>query len=381
MKIDDEPTPPPIKVLKQDEPNSDDKMASQSSSLPVPTTTSTDNRNWEKDQRPAVCSDDDELAKTVGEKLTISAQEVDHDSVDSRLLAAPSTNTSTTKITTSAELVVPSNTIICDAWYGLPTQKRPRKERVNAVARQLRNFELFATAHANDTSSLCKKKCKVVLVGGASDVKVIGERLEKLWMDEEGSIDGDCCYRVQLSPDTSVESLCASKPIISNDANSDKTAIASSCEDTTNSHHPEQLQQHDDDDVAIYLSPNADHVLDPRKPPPRIVVVGMLIDRRVQPNRSLVRSQKLKTTLAARLPMEELRVEGLENSEALNVDTVLELMVRWWDGVDKLQQQQQDNDDIAQGDLLRRCFLEAATFAMMSHEDRHPNRAIHGSGK
>ena len=30
--------------------------------------------------------------------------------------------------------------IICDAWYGFPSQKRPRKERINAVSRQLSNF-------------------------------------------------------------------------------------------------------------------------------------------------------------------------------------------------------------------------------------------------
>ena len=70
-----------------------------------------------------------------------------------------------------------------------------------------------------------------------------------------------------------------------------------------------------------------------------------------------------------------LPVEGLRSSEALNVDTVLELMERWWDGVDGLAEGSGDD-----GDCLRRCFLDAALGAMCSHEDRHPNRPVHGSG-
>ena len=125
---------------------------------------------------------------------------------------------------------------------------------------------------------------------------------------------------------------------------------------------------------AVYLSPDAPASLDARRPPPRAVVVGMLIDRRVIPNRSLRQAERLSLP-AVRLPMDQLRVEGLRSSEALNVDTVLELMERWWDGVDGLAEGSGDD-----GDCLRRCFLDAALGAMCSHEDRHPNRPVHGSG-
>jgi hypothetical protein len=40
---------------------------------------------------------------------------------------------------------------------------------------------------------------------------------------------------------------------------------------------------HADEEAVVYLSPDADAALDPCKRPPRVVVVGLLIDRRVQP--------------------------------------------------------------------------------------------------
>ena len=90
---------------------------------------------------------------------------------------------------------------------------------------------------------------------------------------------------------------------------------------------------------------------------------------------------------AARLPMDELNVEGLETNEALNVDTVLEMMLYWWDKVDGLaavcdttDNKKQKKEAEKYEEMLRRCFVNAASAAMVSHEDRHPNRAIHGSG-
>ena len=83
--------------------------------------------------------------------------------------------------------------------------------------------------------------------------------------------------------------------------------------------------------------------------------------------------------------MDELKVEGLETNEALNVDTVLEMMVCWWNNVDGLHvgggNAGGKNDDVDDnGNSFRRCFIAAASAAMVSHEDRHPNRAIHGAG-
>ena len=268
------------------------------------------------------------------------------------------------------------STIVCDAWYGLPTQKRPRRERVNAIARQLRNVEqsaLLATRTAESTSSSKQKHgcgVRVVLVGKESDVQVIGERLEKLREEDGGTNDESSCdsCRVELLPNVSVAEACGVLP--AQEAEVDKPASAN--DDTETKCHGK----------PIYLSPDADTTLDPRKPPPRTVVVGMLIDRRVQPNRSSERAEKIDVP-AARLPMDELKVEGLETNEALNVDTVLETMVCWWDNVDGLRDgggYTGNNNDDDDGNSCRRCFIAAASAAMVSHEDRHPNRAIHGTG-
>ena len=255
-------------------------------------------------------------------------------------------------------------TIVCDAWYGLPTQKRPRRERVNAIARQLRNVEQSALL-ANVANSRRSCGARVVLVGKESDVQVIGERLEKLREEDGGkniessSSSSSKVCKVELLPNISVEEACGTA------LEADGLASA----DDTNCH--------DEADQAIYLSPDAETTLDPRQPPPRTVVVGMLIDRRVQPNRSSERAEKIAIP-AARLPMDELKVEGLETNEALNVDTVLEMMVSWWDKVDRRVHVGNDDDD--DGTTFRRCFIAAASAAMVSHEDRHPNRAIHGTG-
>ena len=310
-------------------------------------------------QRDACCDDgdqqaDDSLAQDVEKKLTIEHRQPKVDEPQSHAHQ--------------------HSTIVCDAWYGLPTQKRPRRERVNAIARQLRNMEqsaLLATTKTAANTGSSKPGCcgvRVVLVGKESDVQVIGERLEKLREEDVGTNGDNSCgsCRVKLLPNVSVSEACGT-------LRTQDDEPASTANDDAECH-----------DKPIYLSPDADTTLDPRKPPPRTVVVGMLIDRRVQPNRSSERATKIDVP-AARLPMDELKVEGLETNEALNVDTVLEMMVCWWNNVDGLHvgggNAGGKNDDVDDnGNSFRRCFIAAASAAMVSHEDRHPNRAIHGAG-
>ena len=85
---------------------------------------------------------------------------------------------------------------------------------------------------------------------------------------------------------------------------------------------------------GCYLSPDGIHTLNPRDPPPKIVIVGMLVDRRVTPNRSKNKATSLNLT-SYQLPMNLLAEErnnniGLRNDEPLNIDTVLDLMGAWW---------------------------------------------------
>ena len=96
--------------------------------------------------------------------------------------------------------------------------------------------------------------------------------------------------------------------------------------------------KHDDDDEVIYLSPDADNILDPSKPPPRRFVVGMIVDCRVTVGRSRDRAATILATTddgvatscrSASLPLGLANLEGLEHTEPLNIDTVLEIMERW----------------------------------------------------
>ena len=66
--------------------------------------------------------------------------------------------------------------LVCDAHYGFPTQRRPRRERINAVARQLRNFEVWVQGRRRDRSPIVS----AAVVGAEGDVAAIRERLVEL---------------------------------------------------------------------------------------------------------------------------------------------------------------------------------------------------------
>ena len=118
-------------------------------------------------------------------------------------------------------------------------------------------------------------------------------------------------------------------------------------------------------ETAVYLSPDAEDSLDPSKRPPRIAVVGLLIDRRVQPNRSKDRASKLNI-VAKRWPLDDCFAD-ISAKEPLNVDCVLEGMQQWW-----------WNCDEAAGDKTdRECFVKAASQAIEHHAKRHPSRPLH----
>lgn len=107
-----------------------------------------------------------------------------------------------------------------------------------------------------------------------------------------------------------------------------------------------------------------------------MVIVGMLIDRRITTDRSRIRAEEKLKLKAAKLPLDELNVKGLASHEPLNVDTVMELLQRWWWNCYKLKQQSA-GDETIEGDVYKKCFLSAAAWAMKSQRDRHPNRTVH----
>ena len=74
--------------------------------------------------------------------------------------------------------------------------------------------------------------------------------------------------------------------------------------------------------TPVYLSPDADESLKPSSEPPRIIIIGLLIDRRVQPNRSRDRANILNI-ITRRWPLEEC-FKDIDACEPLNVDCILE---------------------------------------------------------
>ena len=139
---------------------------------------------------------------------------------------------------------------------------------------------------------------------------------------------------------------------------------------------------------VVYLSPDAPNTLPITSPPPRMVIVGMLIDRRITTNRSRLRAEETLKIYTVRLPLAELNVKELKSEEPLNVDVVMELMQRWWWNCDRLQRELFQNDDNGQvldekrhskqcERMYRQCFLEAAAWAMKAQRERHPNRVVH----
>ena len=121
-------------------------------------------------------------------------------------------------------------------------------------------------------------------------------------------------------------------------------------------------------DVAVtYLSPDAKWTLDIKSDPPRVVIIGMLIDRRPQPLRSIQRATKLRIP-AVRWPLEVVS-DVLNCHEPLNVDCIMEGMQQWYWNV--------ENSNDRDGS---KCFQDAAIQALTHHQQRHPGRPKHLRG-
>lgn len=234
----------------------------------------------------------------------------------------------------------PSHLILCDAWYGFPTQKRPRRERICAVSRQLENFLQWRLDAKLDAS-----ECQVHLLGSTSDVEAVEDRITEIGV--EGQPTETFCGKVVFKPNVGIHEAIQ---------------------------HWRNESGTNEEDV-VYLSPDASDKLSPICRPPSMVVIGMLIDRRITSDRSRKRAEASLQLRALKLPLDELNVKELDCNEPLNVDTVMELMQRWWANCDKLDKQSADSALNQQ--KYRQCFVQAAAWAMKSHRERHPNRIVH----
>lgn len=249
----------------------------------------------------------------------------------------------------------PQNIILCDGWYGFPTQKRPRKERICAVSRQLVNFLTWRFEYKPNFLSDAKP-CQVHLIGKDLDVEAVRDRIHDIVAEQFTNTPDQYDNQIIFKPNVDVHE-----------------AIRQGKKD-----------YQDENFEVVYLSPDASDTLPLLSRPPRVVIVGMLIDRRITSDRSRKRAEESLKMRAVKLPLNELNVREMCSEEPLNVDTVMEMMQRWWFNCDKLEDRLLVRDNYRGGvkdgvceQEYKNCFLDAAAWALKSHRERHPNRTVH----
>jgi hypothetical protein len=229
--------------------------------------------------------------------------------------------------------------LVCDAGYGFPREKRPFQEKLNAISSQLSNFlewQQLSNGNNNNNNTPMRRKLALVQVVGCPN-EIIRSALKTKLLEKINA--------VSLPNHVTISCLSLEEYLLSLDGSAT-----------------------DEMSTPVYLSPDADESLDPTELPPNIAVVGLLIDRRVQPNRSKDRASKLRI-VSKRWPLEECLMDNLHSQEPLNVDCILEGMQQWWwnchgnsDNTNKLSKER---------------FVQAASQAINHHVKRHPARPLH----
>ena len=246
--------------------------------------------------------------------------------------------------------------LVLDAGYGFPREKKVRKEKINAIASQLSNFLVWQTGRTDSTAG---RGCKYALV------RVVGcpdENTRKI-------LENRTIENMKRASSASSASNLKGNNLPSHVTISCETL--EQCLDDLAANHPDIIANqipHGKIDKPVYLSPDAAESLDPRSEPPEIAVVGLLIDRRVQPNRSRDRAQTIGI-IARRWPLEDCFGE-IDSHEPLNVDCVLEGMQQWW-------WNWKDTSVTCSDDVKRETFIQAASQAIEHHVTRHPSRPLH----
>jgi len=242
--------------------------------------------------------------------------------------------------------------LILDAGYGFPREKKVRKEKINAISSQLSNFLIWQTSE--DVTKITENNNAAVRVVGCPDEntnKLIKSRtIYNMRKNNASSLainlnDDELPSYVTITCETLEECL---KELAANRVLTNTTACY---------------------DEPVYLSPDAGKSLDPCGEPPDVAIVGLLIDRRVQPNRSRDRAENIGV-VARRWPLEECFAQ-IDSHEPLNVDCVLEGMQQWWWNWGKSINKSSSDD------AMRETFVQAAAQAIEHHAKRHPSRPLH----
>jgi hypothetical protein len=350
---------------------------------------------------------DEELASLAASKLVLFVQDVE---------GIELTGTGSTLCNTISQ--TRSKILVCDAGYGFPREARPRKEKLLAIARQLANFlqwqqQQQQEQHANDAQALA-----LVQVVGCTDESIRSalevRTLELLQQDRlPAHVEFSC---------QPLEEYCRSFTAVNSEVG------VSLGEESTLGHDNGNTFESPHKNTAVYLSPDTDTSLDSNQPPPNVMIIGLLVDRKVQRNRSKDRATALQIT-QKRLPLEEFSLveeeEDVDNNanntnsknnqsdhpapattialdrhEPLNIDCILEVIQQWWWNCAQVQDDtgtttrpegegQNNNDDYngiissnqlhPRSSLLHECFVQATAQAMEHHSQRHPARPIHNT--
>jgi hypothetical protein len=285
--------------------------------------------------------------------------------------------------TSSLDAALHPRRIICDLGYGFPKEERPRRERILAVAKQLVNLLLWqrdeCQRRRHKTPDICTSdspggnvnstqcSCARLVLVDCPDEEVrlhLRTRMNELWTTTRAD-ERNHELQVPNDPCEFMTELPANFLQFSDEALSSMVESSSTLSQS-----------------VVYLSPDSDRVLDAAVPPPDLLVVGMLIDRRIQPLRSLRRAEHLGAA-AARLPLHRVS-DVLDPNEPLNVDCILEGIQRWyWNYDEELAADASCSSDPATSSAtspvknLRRCFDDAFILALQSHYRRHPERPQH----
>jgi hypothetical protein len=311
--------------------------------------------------------------------------------------------------------------LILDVSYGWPAEKKPRKERINAVANQL---HVFILARAN--TPFCQI---VVLASQEADLEPLRKRFCELRKQEReermrkaapaaaesevgttapSANGGKGCSRGKNKKGKPLEKKAAPPAVVLVEPTAEELLgpvifavgeIATycrlgggkqqtECSEGTTSQKVED-EEEDDMDDCYYLSPDSPHYLSAKAPPPQTLIIGGIVDRNVAINRSLKHALKggLKETRIVKLELERCNLEGLEGEEPLNIDNVMEICDAWHslyfdamnDGGGGAELEKGEDQEGAETSMSSRSFDRAATEGMMAHQERHPMRTLHDS--
>ena len=228
----------------------------------------------------------------------------------------------------AAATTEPSATFVLDLGYGFPTEARPRREKIAAIAKQVTNFLLWR--HHQEKKANCTVS-RLVMALRSEDAPLeaqLRERIQQLWHRE-----------------LPIKSVLPADSIIFH---------AGTLESVLEVDGPDGEESSTAVEV-LYLSPDAERVVSSSdRTTTRFWIVGGIIDRRVvQTGRSRERAQRLALP-SARWPLDA--AGSWHPREALNVDCILHALQEWmWTG-----------------DLVA-----STTQALEQHTRRHPGRPQH----